>query len=102
MALPIVRLGDKTTHGGSVISASTTHTIDGIGIARVGDQVNCPQRGHGVNDIIEGCESYTIGGRKVALHGHLGACGCALIASLVTAGRTKVNSPLLFRHSRTR
>ncbi len=85
MALPIVRLGDKTSHGGVVISASSTHTIDNIGIARVGDQVRCPKPGHGVNDIVEGCATYTIGGRKVALHGHLCACGCTLIASLASA-----------------
>ena len=85
MALPIVRLGDQTSHGGVVISASGTHTIAGIGIARVGDQVSCPQTGHGVNKIVEGAGSYTIGGREVALHGHRCACGCTLIASLQTA-----------------
>lgn len=85
MALPIVRLGDKTSHGGAVISASATHTISGIGIARVGDEVSCPQHGHGVNAIIEGSATYTIGGRQVALHGHRCACGCTLIASLDTA-----------------
>ena len=85
MALPIVRLGDQTSHGGAVISASDTHTIAGIGIARVGDQVSCPQTGHGVNKIVEGAGTYTIGGREVALHGHRCECGCTLIASLKTA-----------------
>lgn len=85
MALPIVRLGDKTSHGGAVISASTTHTIGGIGIARVGDQVQCPKRGHGVNNIVEGAVTFLVGGRMVALHGHKSACGCTLISSLVTA-----------------
>lgn len=85
MSLPIVRLGDQTSHGGAVISASVTHTIAGIGIARVGDQVSCPQTGHGVNAIVEGAATYTIGGRQVALHGHRCACGCTLIASLHTA-----------------
>lgn len=83
MVLPIVRLGDPTSHGGSVITASMTHTIGGIGIARMGDQLVCPM--HGVNMIVEGTANYLIGGRMVALHGHRGACGCTLIASLVTA-----------------
>lgn len=83
--LPIVRLGDQTSHGGAVISASATHTIAGIGIARLGDQVSCPQTGHGVNKIVEGAETYLIGGRKVALNGHRCQCGCTLIASLSTA-----------------
>lgn len=85
MALPIVRLGDSTSHGGAVVTASATHTISGIGIARVGDSVECPIPGHGVNAIVEGAPNYLIGGRIVALHGHRTACGCTLIASLATA-----------------
>ncbi|MDK6079997.1 PAAR domain-containing protein [Massilia varians] len=85
MALPIVRLGDSTSHGGKVVSASSTHLIDGIGIARVGDMITCPQNGHGINSIVEGAATYLIGERMVALHGHRCACGCSLISSLVTA-----------------
>jgi len=87
MALALVRLGDKTTHGGTVISASPIHTVRGIGIARVGDMVTCPRSGHGTNPIIEGSPTFTIGGRKVALHGHKSACGCSLIASLPVASQ---------------
>ena len=83
MALPIIRLGDLTSHGGKVITASVTHTVGGIGIARVGDQILCPA--HGPNVIVEGAPTYLVGGRMVALHGHLGACGCTLISSLVSA-----------------
>lgn len=85
MALPIVRLGDPTSHSGKVVSASVTHTIAGIGIARVGDKVMCPLPGHGVNVIVEGAPTFLIGGRMVALHGHRGACGCTLISTLATA-----------------
>jgi uncharacterized Zn-binding protein involved in type VI secretion len=85
MALPVVRLGDPTSHGRKVISASMTHSISGIGIARVGDMVTCPIAGHGVNPIVEGAPTYLIGGRMVALHGHRSACGCTLVSSLVTA-----------------
>ena len=87
MALPIVRLGDKTTHGGVVISASATHTIRGIGVARVGDKVTCPKAGHGDNQIVEGAPTFTIGGRQVALHGHRCSCGCALISSFPKASQ---------------
>lgn len=85
MALPIVRLGDLTSHGGRVITASMTHTIGGIGIARMGDKLVCPLPGHGVNMIVEGATNYLIGGRMVALHGHRGACGCSLVSTLLTA-----------------
>ena len=61
MALSIVRLGDKTTHGGAVISASLNHSVRGIGIARVGDMVTCPRSGHGTNPIVEGSPTFTVG-----------------------------------------
>lgn len=54
MTLPIIRLGDPTSHGGKVVSASMRHTIHGVGIARVGDMVICPMPGHGANPIVEG------------------------------------------------
>lgn len=85
MSLPIVRLGDFTSHGGKVITASTTHSVGGIGIARMGDKVACPIPSHGINVIVEGSTTYLIGGRMVALHGHKCACGCTLISSLATA-----------------
>lgn len=87
MARDIVRLGDKTTHGGVVVTASPIHTLRGIGIARMGDMVACPVPGHGTNPIVEGCSVFTIGGRSVALHGHKTACGCSLIASLTGASQ---------------
>jgi len=74
-----------TSHGGTVITASSTHTIGGIGIARVGDKIACPTPGHGVNVIVEGATTYLVDGRMVALHGHKCACGCSLISSLASA-----------------
>lgn len=85
MARAIVRLGDKTTHGGVVITASPVHTLRGMGIARIGDKVTCPLPGHGTNEIVEGCPVFRIDGRSVALQGHKTACGCSLIASAIDA-----------------
>ena len=50
----IVLIGDKTSHGGKVISASSNITVDGKKAALVGDMVNCPVDGHGTNPIVEG------------------------------------------------
>lgn len=36
-------LGDRTSHGGAVISADPTWTIDNQPVARVGDKVSCPR-----------------------------------------------------------
>lgn len=40
-----VLLGDKTTHGGTVISASSTMTVNGKPVALIGDKVSCPVKG---------------------------------------------------------
>jgi uncharacterized Zn-binding protein involved in type VI secretion len=42
MTKGLVLLGDKTSHGGKVISASSSITVDGKKAALVGDMVNCP------------------------------------------------------------
>lgn len=36
-------MGDRTSHGGTVISGDITFTIDGRPVARVGDKVFCPR-----------------------------------------------------------
>ena len=40
LMLQIIRKGDKTTHGGSVLTASETMKFGGIGVARKGDKVS--------------------------------------------------------------
>ncbi|WP_321800310.1 PAAR domain-containing protein [Burkholderia sp. BCC1988] len=86
MAMQIIVVGDLTSHGGRVISGSDTHNVGGKRIARLFDLVDCPQkysdgRPHGINKIIEAHPTFTIGGVRVALHGHHTECGCALIGS---------------------
>ncbi len=56
--LQIIRKGDKTTHGGSVMTCSGTMIFGGIGVARKGDSVSCPIPGHGPTTIIEGNPDY--------------------------------------------
>jgi uncharacterized Zn-binding protein involved in type VI secretion len=36
-------VGDRTSHGGEVITGDPTWTVDGIPVARVGDKVSCPR-----------------------------------------------------------
>ncbi|VVP58953.1 hypothetical protein PS870_05943 [Pseudomonas fluorescens] len=81
----IIRVGDKTTGGGVVLSGSTGMRFDGISVARVGDPVGCPLPGHGRTTIAEGHPTYRDNGVRVTFHGHLCACGCALISSLPNA-----------------
>jgi uncharacterized Zn-binding protein involved in type VI secretion len=77
----IIRLGDATSHGGHVISASETMKIDGIAVARVGDMATCPKC-KGVYKIVEGHEYTMDSGKRVAFHGHKIACGATLISSV--------------------
>ncbi|KFE52070.1 PAAR domain-containing protein [Pseudomonas syringae] len=82
----IIRIGDKTTSGGSVLSGSEVMKFFGIGVARVGDPVICPIPIHGPTVIAEGHPKFKDHGVPVAFNGHRCACGCALISSLPDAG----------------
>lgn len=78
----IIRIGDKTTSGGTVRSGSTAMIFRGIGAARKGDPVDCPIPGHGRTEIAEGHPTFNDHGIPIAFHGHRCACGCTLISSL--------------------
>ncbi|WP_284120966.1 PAAR domain-containing protein, partial [Klebsiella pneumoniae] len=47
----IVVIGDATSHGGIVTSASSSFEISGKNVALLNDTVSCPY--HGTNNIIE-------------------------------------------------
>lgn len=78
MAGPIIRLGDKTTHGGVVVEASNNSDSGGVGIARMGDKTVCPM--HGPVPIVSGDMTLIVDGKPVARHGDLTGCGATLIA----------------------
>ncbi|WP_268797265.1 PAAR domain-containing protein [Pseudomonas huanghezhanensis] len=82
MSQGFVLLGDKTTHGGAVITASATQKVNGKPIALIGDLVCCPIPGHGVNAIIEGCAEHIEDGRQLVINGCRSVCGCVLISSI--------------------
>lgn len=83
----VIRLGDPTTHGGQVVSACANSSINGLQVARLGDKVTCPLKGHGVTTIVEGDPDWLIDGIPVALEGHKTSCGASLISTLPTLGR---------------
>ncbi len=82
MAGPLIRLGDKTSHGGTVVEASLVSDIGGIGIARLGDKVSCPV--HGDQTIATGDMTMLVDGKPVARHGDETGCGAKLIAGQQT------------------
>ena len=79
----VIRLGYPTSHGGKVVSVSALQvTVDGIAVARVGDQCVCPINGHQVCLIAEGSSHHSIDGIAVAYEGHKTSCGATLIATV--------------------
>jgi len=49
MSRPFIVIGDQTDHGGVVVGSTMTTDTHGKRLARVGDQVTCPKKGHGTN-----------------------------------------------------
>lgn len=80
MSRKVIVVGDRTTHGGVVISGAESNCVAGKPIARVGDMVTCPE--HGTNAIIEGASSMNIKGVPVTLEGCKTECGSVLIGSV--------------------
>jgi uncharacterized Zn-binding protein involved in type VI secretion len=78
MSQLVIVLGDKTTHGGTVITATASTDTLGKPWARVGDQVAC-KKCRGIYPIAEGDPSLIEDGKAVAYHGCKVACGAMLI-----------------------
>jgi len=75
-----VCLGDDTSHGGNVKTASSSFSLNGgRKAALVGDLVSCPL--HSDNPIVEGGKGFSDLGRPLAVGGCRTQCGSVLIAS---------------------
>lgn len=79
MTKPFIVVGDKTSHGGTVVAGATTATTHGKQIARIGDQVTCPRCGN--TTVATGDNSMLVLGKAVARHGDKTACGATLIST---------------------
>ncbi|MGC4075489.1 MAG: PAAR domain-containing protein [Rubrivivax sp.] len=84
MTRPFIVLGDKTSHGGTVISADFGSVVHGKAMARVGDKVTCP-RCKGVFAIRSGApDLLDAAGRGYARHLDTTDCGARLLSSQAT------------------
>lgn len=81
MSKGIVRLHDKLSSGGEVLSASSTIIIDGIKVALLNDLVSCPIEGHGINRIVGASPEWQSDSEQVAFDQAKCQCGCTVIAS---------------------
>ncbi len=87
MSRPFIVVGDATSHGGTVIEGAPTTDTNGKRIARVGDKVTCPHRGHGGTTVIaSGDPTVIIDGSPAARHGDVTACGATLVANQTQTG----------------
>lgn len=85
MSRPFIVIGDRTDHGGMVVGSTLTTDTHGKRLARVGDQVTCPKKGHGTTLIVTGDLTMIVDGAPVARHGDKCACGATLISSQVVS-----------------
>jgi len=76
----IIRLGDKTSHDGTVLEGHEYLTVLGKPVAGVGHHVSCP-RCSGNPVIIEGAMVVTMLGVPIAVEGMKTSCGATLISS---------------------
>jgi uncharacterized Zn-binding protein involved in type VI secretion len=84
MAKPIITIGCKTSHGGTVVSGSMVSDVHGKSIARIGDKVPCPQC-KGTHIIVSGDLTLIVDGAAVARDGDKTSCGAVLIADQMTS-----------------
>ena len=77
----VIRLGDKTDHGGKVTSASSGTTVMGLAAALDGDMTVCPKC-TGSFPIRPDGAGARHQGRPYAYDGDKTACGATLISSL--------------------
>lgn len=87
MGRPFIVTGDTTDHGGTVIGGAATTDANGRRIARVGDKVTCPRKGHGGTTVIaSGDPTVIIDGSPAARHGDVTTCGAVLISTQSCTG----------------
>lgn len=79
----IIRLGDKTSHNGTVLEGYPDNICMGKPIAGVGHKVSCPKC-RGTHTIVEGVVSFSVMGKSVAVEGMKTSCGAVLIAGQQT------------------
>ncbi|MBN3747888.1 PAAR domain-containing protein [Burkholderia sp. Se-20373] len=80
--LEMVRLGDATDHGGTVIEAASDLKHRGIGVALDGHGVRCPKCGGIFPLLASGPRTHR--GRRVGYHGDKTACGATIIGQRTT------------------
>ena len=80
MARQQARLGDTSSHGGTIITGSVTAFVNGRPVARMGDMHVCPILGHGVTSIVGGSVNTATDGRPNVRLGDIAGCGAVIVS----------------------
>lgn len=89
MTKRVAVLGDVTTTGGRIISASGEGFNGFQGIALLGDYASCPSC-KSTGKIIEGTQNFMIGGKPAAYDGCIIACGCTIGSHRIIALQSSI------------
>lgn len=74
----VARVGDRSSHGGTIVSGAVTVMVDGQPVARVGDMHVCGDPQHGTTPIITGSAKHSAEGAAIARVGDLVGCGAVI------------------------
>ncbi|MPT37008.1 PAAR domain-containing protein [Achromobacter denitrificans] len=81
----IIRRGDRTSHGGTVVEGHPTSMLLGREIALVGHKVLCPKCKGAFPILPDPGRNHSFMGNDTAVEGMRTACGAVLIASQMVA-----------------
>jgi uncharacterized Zn-binding protein involved in type VI secretion len=73
---PVARIGDRTSHGGTITGGASKTKCNGQFVARVGDAVSCPI--HGATTITSGSATRKAEGAAVARVTSTTSCGATI------------------------
>lgn len=82
---PQARLGDTSSHGGTIVTGAQRTLVDGKPAARMGDLHSCPLPFHGVTRIARGAGRTLIEGKPAARVGDIAGCGAVIVTGSDTA-----------------
>jgi len=77
----LIRLGDKSDHGGTMITAGAHFTNRGIHGCIDGDQHSCPIPHHGITRVTATSVKTKTNGKAILRSGDVADCGAVLLPS---------------------
>jgi uncharacterized Zn-binding protein involved in type VI secretion len=78
----VLRLGDRSDHGGYMVNASGKIKAKGIYVCTHGDQHVCPIKNHNTTSVSASTGRFKVNGRMVLRDGDVAGCGARLNASI--------------------